>query len=95
MVANKSTENILYRNALLLVVASQEEGPSERFLEETLQATRHTLRKAVVRRAYIDGIGENLWGGLSRKKRSDRLSEREQQLIINFWDTATTISPIA
>jgi DNA-binding transcriptional regulator YhcF (GntR family) len=54
MMANKSIENAVYRNALLLAVASREEGPSERFLAETLQASRHTLQKA-----YIDGTGEN------------------------------------
>jgi hypothetical protein len=95
MVANKSTENAQYKNELLSAIVSWKDGPSKRFLAKMLQATQHTLRKVVVCQAYIDGTGENFWGGLPRKKRSDRLSEREQQLIINFWDTATTISPIA
>jgi hypothetical protein len=57
MVANKSTKNASYRNALLSAVVSREDGPSERFLARTLQATRHTLRKAVVRRAYVKIYG--------------------------------------
>ena len=67
MVANKSTENSIYRNALLSAVASPTTGPSQLFLARTLKATRHTLRKAIVRRAYIDDIGEKFWGGIPRK----------------------------
>lgn len=95
MVANKSTENSMYRNALLSAVVSPTNGPSQLFLARTLKATRHTLRKAVVRRAYIDDVGEKFWGGIPRKNRNDRVSEDDRQKIMSFWDTATTISPIS
>jgi hypothetical protein len=95
MVANKSSENAGYRNALLTTVASREDEPSQRFLQKTLQASRHTLRKAILRRAYVDDTRDNFWGGLSRKRRSDSLSKEDWQVIVSFWDTATTISPIA
>jgi hypothetical protein len=95
MVANKSTENSMYRNALLSAVASPTNGPSQLFLARTLKASRHALRKAVVRRAYVDDVGEKFWGGIPRKNRNDRVSEEDRQKIMSFWDTATTISPIS
>lgn len=95
MVANKSTENSIYRNALLSAVVSPTTGPSQLFLARTLRATRHTLRKAIVRRAYIDNIGEKFWGGMSTKHRNDCVNEDDRQKIVNFWDTSTTISPIS
>ena len=95
MVANKSTENSIYRNALLSAVVPPTTGPSQLFLARTLRATRHALRKAIVRRAYIDDIGEKFWGGMPRKHRNDCVNEDDRQKIVNFWDTSTTISPIS
>jgi hypothetical protein len=94
MVANKSSDNARYRNALLSAVASREDGSSQRFLAQTLQASRHLLWRAIVRRAYVDVTGENFWAGLPRKRRSDSLTEGHHRLIAHFWDTATTISLI-
>ena len=67
MVANKSTENSIYKNALLSAILSPTNGPSQLFLARTLRATRHTLRKIIVRRSYFDNIGEKFWGGIPRK----------------------------
>ncbi len=42
----------------------------------------------------MDLIGENFWGGLPQKHHSHALGEGDLQLVLDFWDTTTTISPI-
>lgn len=59
MVANKSSENAGYRNVLLTAVAAHEDGPSLIFLARTLQASRHSLWKVILRQAYANDIGHN------------------------------------
>ncbi len=38
--------------------------------------------------------GENIWGGLPHKQHFDALNETDHQLVLDFWNTTTTISPI-
>jgi hypothetical protein len=85
-------EAILAENLNSIVI--DEDGPIQCFLQKTLQASRHTLQKAILRWAYVDDTRDNFWGGLPRKRRSDSLSEEDRQVIVSFWDTALTISPI-
>lgn len=74
MMANKSTENSMYRNVLLSTVLFHTNGPSQLFLAQTLKTTIRTLKKVVVRRAYIDDVGEKLWGGIPRKNKNDHVN---------------------
>ena len=63
MTANKSSENFTFRNTLLCVVVSKTSVLSERFISRTMETSRHSIRKALMRRSRADE-GENIWGGL-------------------------------
>lgn len=93
MVANRSIENSVHKNALLLVVVSSTDGPNQLFLACTLKATRPNLRKAIFRSSYI-GARRGILGGILRKNINDCVSEDDPQRMVNLWDTTTTISPI-
>jgi hypothetical protein len=40
-------------------------------------------------------LNENIWGGLPRKQCCDLFDEKDHDLILRWWNVATTISPIA
>lgn len=52
------------------------------------------MGKAIMGRIYVDLIRENIWGRLLWKTRSNVMDEIDRQLILHFWETTSTISPI-
>jgi hypothetical protein len=95
LASNKSKENFPIKNVLLTIVVSNQIGPSPCFISKAIGGTKYLLGKVVFRRIHVDLIGENIWGGLPQKRRSNVLNETHCQKVLDFWDTATTISPIA
>ncbi len=93
LVAQKSKENLSYRNTLLITVVSNEVGPSQRYISRTIGGSRYLLSKAVTYRIHVGLIGDNIWGGLPQKQCSNIVGEIDHELILNFCDTSTTISP--
>jgi hypothetical protein len=61
MATNRSSANLIYRNALLLVVVSCKNGASQSFISRTIGANRYFIRKTIVRRIYVGQVGENIW----------------------------------
>jgi hypothetical protein len=43
---------------------------------------------------HVDETNENLWGGLFWKCRCDMISEGDWEVVLKWWETSTTISPI-
>jgi hypothetical protein len=95
LASNKSKENLPVKNALLTIAVSNQIGPSQRFISKAIGGTKYLLGKVVSRRIHGDLMGENIWGGLPQKRRSNVLDETHCQKVLDFWDTPTTISPIA
>jgi hypothetical protein len=85
---------LLIQNSLLTTVASNQVGTSQWFISKTLSSTRYLLGKAITRRLHVNLTKENFWGGLPWKCHSNVLGEGDLQLVLNFWDITTTISPI-
>jgi hypothetical protein len=61
MASNRSSANLIYQNAFLLVVAFYKSGASQNFISRTIGASRCSLRKTIVRRIYVGQVGENIW----------------------------------
>ncbi len=65
---HKSKENVSFRNALLIVVVSNNSGrPSQRFISRTIGGTKYLMGKAIMRRIHVDLTRENIWGGFPWK----------------------------
>ncbi|KAG0620499.1 hypothetical protein M758_4G220900 [Ceratodon purpureus] len=79
------------RNIVLTAAVSK--ADSQRMICKALGASRYLVRKAFQRRAEVDEIGENLWAGGDRKRRSDALSAEDQNAVCSWWETETTVSP--
>jgi len=93
LVAQKSKENLSYRNTFFTIVVSNEVGPSQCYIFKTIGGSRYLLSKAVTHRIHVGLIGDNIWGGLPQKWCSNIAGEVDHELILNFCDTSTTISP--
>jgi hypothetical protein len=93
--AHKSKENLSFRNAILIAIVSNNNGgPSQRFIFKTIGDTRYFMGKAVMRRIHVGLTKENIWGGLLWKAWLDAMDEIDRQLILQFWEIASTISPM-
>lgn len=92
MTLNKSSKNRVYRNAILFAIVSSTNGASQNFIPKALRATRYSLRKALIRKVHVDETNENVWVGLPRKWHCDVIDEKDCELIMRWWDNATTIS---
>jgi hypothetical protein len=86
LVAQKSKENLSYRNTLLTIVVSNEVGPSQRYISKTIGGSRYLLSKAVTHRIHVGFIGDNIWGGLPQKWCSNIVGEIDHEL---SWIFAT------
>jgi hypothetical protein len=83
----------MYRNAILSTIVFSANGTSQNFIPKALGVTRYSLRKVRTRNVHVDEINENIWGGLPRKWHYHVIDEKDHELIMIWWDTATTISP--
>lgn len=54
--------NRVYRNAILSSLVSSKSSVSQSFIAKTLGASRHYVRKALVRWVHVETTRENLWG---------------------------------
>ncbi len=94
LVSYKSSDNMHYKNALLSVVVSTGIGPFAWLIYRTISSSGYLLSKVVTQIINVELTWENIWGGLPRKQRYDVLGEGDHELILEFWNMATTISPI-
>jgi hypothetical protein len=53
MATNRSSANLIYRNALLSTVVFCKSGVSQSFILRTIGANRYPLRKAIMKRIYV------------------------------------------
>jgi DNA polymerase sigma len=83
----------VYRDAIFSAIVSSTNGASQNFIPKALRATRYSLRKALIIKVHVDETNENIWVGLPRKWHCDVIDEKDSELIMRWWDTATTISP--
>jgi hypothetical protein len=93
LVAQKSKENLSYKNTFFTIVVSNEVGPSWRYISRTIGGSKYLLSKAITHRIHVGFTRDNIWGGLPQKWHLDIVGEANHELILNFWDTSTTISP--
>jgi len=91
-VTQKSKENLPYTNAFLTAVVSNEVGPSQRYICKIFGGSRYLLSKAITRKVHVNLIEENIWGRLPWKWCSNVVAKGDHELILKFWDIATTIS---
>ncbi len=70
-VAQKTKNNLPYRNVLLIVVVSHQSEPFQHYISQTISGSRCLLSKAITQRIHVDFIGDNIWGRLPWKCRSD------------------------
>jgi hypothetical protein len=94
LVAQKTKDNLPCINAPLIAMMSNQAKPSQCNISRTICSTRYLLSKAITQRIHVDLIGDNIWKRLPQRQHSDSLGEGDHQLILKFWDTSTTISPI-
>jgi hypothetical protein len=64
LVAQKSKENLSYKNTLLIIVVSNEVGPSQHYISKTISGSRYLLSKVVTYKIHVGLIGDNIWGRL-------------------------------
>jgi hypothetical protein len=92
LVAQKSRDDKPYINASLNVVVSIEASPPTYYISKTIGISKYLLSKAILWKIHVDMIGKNIWGTFHRSMCFDDLSENDCQLILEFWEMATTIS---
>jgi hypothetical protein len=94
LVGRRHSQHLTFKNVLLSFVVSNNVNSNQRHITRSLGASRYFVKNAVVKQFHVDQNKENFWRGMFRKRWSDTLNEENKSLILNWWETTTTISPI-
>jgi hypothetical protein len=75
----------------LNVVLPIEASPPTYYISKTIGISKYLLSKAIPWKIHVDMIGKNIWGGFPQINVFYDLGENDRQLILEFWEMATTI----
>lgn len=87
-------KNLTFTNVLLYVVVSTSANTNQMHIAKTIGAFRYFIWKVINIKIHGDQRSDNFWGGLPRKCWCDVINVEDWELILKWWETSITISPI-